>query len=90
MPFWLVTMGPQNQCVPDGEVGVECNPALSLGLTGHETNTFTAMAWVKPDGIQPNYTGIVLGHATFSGPTTNWRTIGLVGLGGGAVTDYVR
>lgn len=29
---------------------------------GATTNTFTVTAWVKPNGIQPDYTGIVMGN----------------------------
>ena len=62
----MVTVDTQNQCVPDEEVGqaLMCGGSPQFGLTHDlqvETNTFTAMAWVKPNGIQPDYTGIVLG-----------------------------
>ena len=62
----MVTVDAQNQCVPDEEVGqaLMCGGSPQFGLTHDlqvETNTFTAMAWVKPYGIQPDYTGIVLG-----------------------------
>ena len=45
-------------------MALKCGGSPQFGLTHDlqvETNTFTAMAWVKPVGIQPNYTGIVLG-----------------------------
>ena len=62
----MVTVDAQNQCVPDEEVGqaLMCGGSPQFGLThdlGVQTNTFTAMAWVKPNGIQPEYTGILLG-----------------------------
>ena len=62
----MVTVDAQNQCVPDEEVGqaLMCGGSPQFGLTHDlevETNTFTAMAWVKPNGIQPEYTGIILG-----------------------------
>ena len=62
----MVTVDAQNQCVPDEEVGqaLMCGGSPQFGLTHDlqvQTNTFTAMAWVKPNGVQPDYTGIVLG-----------------------------
>ena len=49
----MVTVDAQNQCVPDEEVGMalKCGGSPQFGLTHDlqvETNTFTAMAWVKP------------------------------------------
>ncbi|MGB0918799.1 MAG: LamG-like jellyroll fold domain-containing protein, partial [Flavobacteriales bacterium] len=35
-----------------------------FGLT---TNNFTISAWVKPDGVQPDYTGIVMNNGTSGG-----------------------
>lgn len=68
----MVTVDAQNQCVPDEEVGqaLMCGGNPQFGLTHDlqvETNTFTAMAWVKPNGIQPDYTGIVLGGESAAG-----------------------
>ena len=61
----MVTVDALNQCVPDEEVGraLTCGGSPQFGLTHDlqvETNTYTAMAWVKPNGIQPDYTGIIL------------------------------
>lgn len=62
----MVTVDVLNQCVPDAEVGkaLMCGGNPQFGLTHDlevQTNTYTAMAWVKPNGIQPEYTGIILG-----------------------------
>ena len=34
---------------------------------GITTNNFTISAWIKPDGIQPDYTGIVMNNGTSGG-----------------------
>ncbi|MCH2235729.1 MAG: T9SS type A sorting domain-containing protein [Crocinitomicaceae bacterium] len=54
-----------NQCAPEDLPGLAMQtfgtgdfaqtPDLEIGAT----NTFTVSAWVKPDGIQPEYSGIV-------------------------------
>ena len=38
-------------------------PDLGLG----ETNTFTVSAWIKPNGVQDEYTGIVMGDGSAAG-----------------------
>ena len=68
----MVTVDALNQCVPDEEVGraLTCGGSPQFGLTHDlqvETNTYTAMAWVKPNGIQPDYTGIILGGESAAG-----------------------
>lgn len=67
----MVTLN--NQCAPDSFPGLamECyetgdfasTPNLNIG----ETNTFTVSAWVKPNGIQPDYTGIVFNDGASAG-----------------------
>ncbi len=64
------------------EVNSNCNVDTVPGMTmecfavgdyastpnfGLSTNTFTISAWVKPDGIQPDYTGIVMNNGTSGG-----------------------
>ena len=61
----MVDVGPASQCESSGVPGMalQCSGTNGYGLThdlGLETNTFTAMAWVKPEGIQPDYTAIVM------------------------------
>ena len=61
----MVQVGPASACEASGIPGMAlaCSGSNGYGLThdlGLETNTFTAMAWVKPDGIQPAYTAIVI------------------------------
>ena len=61
----MVQVGPASQCESSGVPGMalECSGSNGYGLThdlGLETNTWTAMAWVKPEGIQPEYTAIVI------------------------------
>ena len=61
----MVDVGPASQCESSGVPGMalQCSGTNGYGLThdlGLETNTFTAMAWVKPEGIQPDYTAIVI------------------------------
>jgi len=68
----MVEVGDPAQCLPNGEAGdaLNCDGAPQFGMThdlGVVTNTYTAMAWVKPNGIQPDYTGIVLGGASAAG-----------------------
>lgn len=68
----MVVVGDPSQCLPSGEVGnaLNCGGSPQFGLThdlGVLTNTYTAMAWVKPNGIQPDYTGIVLGGESAAG-----------------------
>lgn len=67
----MVTL--DNQCSPDPNPGLamECynsgdyasTPDLGIG----ETNHFTVSAWVKPNGIQPDYTGIVFNDGASAG-----------------------
>ena len=55
-------------------MALECSGSAGHGLThdlGLLTNTFTAMAWVRPDGIQPDYTAIVI--ASGAGGGFNFR-----------------
>ncbi|MGB1577120.1 MAG: LamG-like jellyroll fold domain-containing protein [Flavobacteriales bacterium] len=68
----MVEVGDPAQCLPNGEAGdaLNCGGAPQFGMThdlGVVTNTYTAMAWVKPNGIQPDYTGIVLGGESAAG-----------------------
>ena len=68
----MITIDATNQCFPDGEAGLalHCNGSPEFGLTHDlavETNTYTVMAWVWPEGIQPDYTGIVLGGESAAG-----------------------
>lgn len=44
--------------------GSDYSSTPDFGVT---TNTFTITAWVKPDGIQPEYTGIVMNNGTSGG-----------------------
>jgi len=48
------------ECFADGDYASTPNFGLS-------TNTFSVTAWVKPDGIQPDYTGIVMNNGTSAG-----------------------
>jgi photosystem II stability/assembly factor-like uncharacterized protein len=62
----MVHVGDPSQCAPDGLAGgaLRCAGSPQFGLThdlGVVTNTYTVAAWVKPNGIQPDYTGLVLG-----------------------------
>ena len=68
----MVQVGEANQCQPDGLAGqaLNCQGNPQHALThelGVTTNTYTAMAWVRPNGIQPDYTGLVLGGASAAG-----------------------
>lgn len=68
----MVVVGDAQQCFPDPEIGeaLFCGGNPQHALThdlGVETNTYTVMAWVYPDGIQPDYTGIVLGGTSAAG-----------------------
>ena len=61
----MVVVDPSNPCAASGIPGdaLACSGSNGYGLThdlGLETNTYTAMAWVKPQGIQPDYTAIVI------------------------------
>lgn len=48
------------ECFSDGDLA----STPDFGVT---TNAFTVTAWVKPDGIQPDYTGIVMNNGTSGG-----------------------
>ena len=72
----MIEVGPTSQCEASGVPGMalECSGSAGHGLThdlGLLTNTFTAMAWVRPDGIQPDYTAIVI--ASGAGGGFNFR-----------------
>ena len=61
----MVEVGPSSQCEASGTPGMalHCSGSNGYGLThdmGLETNTFTAMAWVYPEGIQPEYSAMVI------------------------------
>ncbi len=49
------------QCISSGDYAQL--PDLEIGLS----NTFTSMAWVKPNGIQDDYTGIVFNDGDSAG-----------------------
>lgn len=67
----MVTL--DNQCMPDPFPGLamECfengDYASTSNLNIGETNQFTISAWVKPNGIQPEYTGIVFNDGQSAG-----------------------
>ena len=72
----MVEVGPTSQCEASGVPGMalECSGSSGHGLThdlGLYTNTFTAMAWVRPDGIQPDYTAMII--ASGAGGGFNFR-----------------
>lgn len=62
-----------SQCLPDSVPGMAlhciANPdhanVPDLGLS--QVDSFTISAWVKPDGIQPDYTGIVMNNGSTAG-----------------------
>lgn len=65
---------PQNNCVPDSIPGSALHCIASgdyaqipdMGLTSVEELTITA--WIKPDGTQSDYAGIVMNDGTAGGP----------------------
>lgn len=67
----MVTL--DNQCNPDPYPGLamECyetgDYATTANLNIGETNHFTVSAWVKPNGLQPSYTGIVFNDGASAG-----------------------
>ena len=72
----MVTVGSANQCEASGVPGMalECSGSSGYGLThdlGLYTNTYTVMAWVRPEGIQPEYTAIAM--ASGAGGGFNFR-----------------
>ena len=72
----MVQVGAASQCEASGIPGMalECSGSDGYGLThdlGLETNTYTAMAWVRPEGIQPAYSAIVI--AAGNGGGFNFR-----------------
>ncbi|MEZ4988032.1 MAG: LamG-like jellyroll fold domain-containing protein [Saprospiraceae bacterium] len=78
----LVTVG--DECSPDDFAG---NALVCSGTNRHfrstggldvTTNTVTLMAWVKPDGIQPDYTGIVFNDD--SGTGLNFKNGNQIGI----------
>lgn len=57
-----------NACAPDGIPGyaLSCNETGDYAQTfdfEQSTNQLTISAWIKPDGIQPDYSGIVMNDA---------------------------
>ena len=69
----VVVMGAINVCRMRRLDRRCCAGSPQFGLTHDlevETNTYTAMAWVKPNGTQPEYTGIILGGESAG---TNFR-----------------
>jgi PKD repeat protein len=68
----MVQVGPASQCEASGIPGMalECSGSNGYGLThdlGIETNTYTVMAWVRPDGIQPDYAAIAIAEGNGGG-----------------------
>ncbi|MGB1104509.1 MAG: LamG-like jellyroll fold domain-containing protein [Crocinitomicaceae bacterium] len=67
----MVTL--DDQCQPDPFPGfaMECYETGDYATTNNldigPTNEFTISAWVKPNGIQPDYTGIVFNDGTSAG-----------------------
>jgi len=67
----MVTLN--DQCQPDPFPGfaMECyesgDYATTNNLNIEATNEFTVSAWIKPNGIQPAYTGIVFNDGTSAG-----------------------
>lgn len=62
-----------SQCLPDSVPGLalhcEANPdhANIPNLALAQVDSFTISAWVKPQGIQPDYTGIVINNGETAG-----------------------
>lgn len=68
----MVTVGPNSNCTASPQSGeaLFCNGSAGHGVTQDlnvTTNHFTAMAWVRPEGIQGGYTGIVLDASESAG-----------------------
>ncbi|MFT4661560.1 MAG: hypothetical protein ACI8XB_001838 [Patiriisocius sp.] len=63
----------ESQCLPDKVPGLslECTEigdyANIPDLNISQTNQFTISAWIKPDGVQNDYTGIVISDGTTAG-----------------------
>ena len=72
----MVEVGPLSNCNASGVPGMalHCSGTNGYGLThdlGLETNTYTVSAWVRPEGIQPDYTAIAI--AAGNGGGLNFR-----------------
>ena len=72
----MVEVGPLSNCNASGVPGMalHCSGSDGYGLThdlGLETNTYTVSAWVRPEGIQPDYTAIAI--AAGNGGGFNFR-----------------
>lgn len=68
-----ITVSVNSNCDVDSVPGMalEClgsgNDYANTPELGVTTNTFTITAWVKPDGIQPDYTAIAINNGTTGG-----------------------
>ena len=66
----MVTIADQAGADPFAGRAMECTKSGEYASTdniGIETNTLTITAWVKPDGVQSDYTGIVMNTGTGAG-----------------------
>ncbi|MFO7616409.1 MAG: LamG-like jellyroll fold domain-containing protein [Bacteroidales bacterium] len=66
----MVTVVGRPEPDPKAGLALECKVTGDFAVTGDlgiETKVLTITAWVKPDGLQPDYTGIVISNGEAAG-----------------------